>query len=119
MLKDKLYSIISIANAEGKITAELELNSDDDIFKGHFPGQPVLPAACMLQMLKEIIQLALNKKIRLKKADQMKFLSVVDPSVNGNLQLNAGYSINGNNIVVNATLSTVNGACFKFKGNFL
>jgi len=119
MLKGTLYSIVSVTDLAGKIIAELQLNKANEIFTGHFPGQPVLPGACMLQILKEVLELALNKKIRLKRADQMKFLSVVDPSVNDILQLTAGYSINGEDIVVNATMDTVNGACFKFKGIFI
>jgi 3-hydroxyacyl-[acyl-carrier-protein] dehydratase len=118
MLKDTLYSIVSVTHLEGKVIAELQLDKGNEMFKGHFPDQPVLPGACMLQILKEVLESALNKKIRLKKADQMKFLSIVDPSVNDMLQLSASYSINEEDIVVNATMSNVNGACFKFRGTF-
>jgi len=119
MLKDKLYSIISATDSAGKIVAELQLDRDNEIFKGHFPDQPVLPGACMLQILKEVLESALNKKIRLKRADQMKFLSVVDPSVSDSLQLNASYSINEDGVLVNGTMSTVNDTFFKFKGIFV
>lgn len=119
MLKDRLYSIISISVSEGKIVAELKLNKDNEIFKGHFPDQPVLPGACMLQILKEVLESALNKKIRLKKADQMKFLSVVDPIANSNLRLDINYSTNDDVAATNATISNASGACFKFKGIFL
>lgn len=119
MLKDSLYSIVSVTDSEGKIIAELYLNKLNEIFKGHFPNQPVLPGACMLQILKEVLESALNKKIRLKKADQVKFLSVIEPSVNDTLQLNADYSIGREGIVVNATMGTVNSVCFKFKGVFI
>lgn len=119
MLRDKLYTIVSLTTSGGKIVAELQLDKSNGIFKGHFPGQPVLPGACMLQILKEVLEAALDKKIRLKKADQMKFLSIIDPSANALLQLNAGYSVTGEDVVLNATMSNGNGACFKFKGVFL
>lgn len=119
MLKDSLYSIVSVTCSAEKVIAELLLDKNNGIFKGHFPGQPVLPGACMLQALKEVLETVLNKKIRLKRADQLKFLSIVDPSVNDMLQLNAGYSINGDDVVVNATMNNINGACFKFKGVFI
>jgi 3-hydroxyacyl-[acyl-carrier-protein] dehydratase len=119
MLKDKLYSVISISDSEGKIVADIKLNKEDEIFKGHFPNQPVLPGACMLQILKEVLQSALNKKIRLKKADQMKFLSIVDPNVNNALQLNISYTKSESEILVNATMGNTAGANFKFKGIFL
>jgi len=119
MLKDKLYSVVSVTGSEGKIIAGIHLNKDDELFKGHFPGQPVLPGACMLQILKEVLELALNKKIRLKKADQMKFLSVVNPAVNGILQLNIGYSINEEQVLINAIMNSKSDTCFKFKGGFI
>ena len=119
MLKDQLYSVISITNSEGNISAGLQLNKGDEIFKGHFPNQPVLPGACMLQILKEVLEIATSKKIRLKKADQIKFLSIVDPGANDILQLNINYSLNENEIMVNATMSNANGTCFKLKGNFI
>lgn len=119
MLKDKLYSVISIINLEGNITAEIQLNKDNEIFKGHFPTQPVLPGACELQILKEILASILNKKIRLKKADQMKFLAVVDPVADANLQLKITYSITENDVPVTALMSNSNRACFKFKGSFI
>lgn len=118
MLKTKLYSIIAIAHKESNIIAEFILNKDDDIFNGHFPAHPVLPGACMLQILKEVLESALNKKIRLKKADQMKFLAIVDPTANAILQLNISYVMNEGDAAINATMNNANGTCFKFRGTF-
>ena len=118
MLKIRLYSVIAIAHNGCNITAEFILNKDDNIFDGHFPGQPVLPGACMLQILKEVLEEALNKKIRLEKADQMKFLALIDPVVSNDLQLDISYTSTEGNLKVNATMSNSSGPCFKFRGSF-
>ena len=119
MLKGSLYSVVSVDQSEGSIAAELMLNADNDIFKGHFPGQPVLPGACMLQILKEVLEDALNKKLRLKKADQMKFLLPVDPGKSRALKLSIAYVIESDIYAVTAAMNTAEGPCFKFKGSFV
>jgi 3-hydroxyacyl-[acyl-carrier-protein] dehydratase len=119
MLKGSLYSVVAVVRQEGSITAELLLNPDSEIFKGHFPGQPVLPGACMLQMLKEVLEEVLNKKLRLKKADQLKFLLSIDPNVNSNLKLSVSYIFADDIYAVTASMNIEVGVCFRFKGSFV
>jgi 3-hydroxyacyl-[acyl-carrier-protein] dehydratase len=119
MLKDSLYKIISLNQPVNVIDAELELNIDDPIFSGHFPGRSVLPGACMLQMVKEVLEEVFEKPIRLKVADQMKFLKMIDPVVNKMLILRMTYMIDGESILITATMSAVEEVVFKLKGTFL
>jgi len=119
MLKDSLFTIISLSQQNGSVITELRVNADNDIFKGHFPGQPVLPGACMLQMLKEVLEMALDIKLQLQKAAQMKFLSLIDPQIDHQLQLNVTYTTNDNGYNVTAALNANTKTCFKFKGMFV
>jgi|ERR1019366_6688481 3-hydroxyacyl-[acyl-carrier-protein] dehydratase len=120
MLKDTLYKIILSDHGECSIKAALELNKNNEIFTGHFPGQPLLPGACMLQMVKEILESTLNLPLRLKKADQIKFLGLIDPGMNNILQLTITYiSVGDNTFNITASLTTHKDICFKFKGTFI
>lgn len=94
----------------------LQLYGEHEIFKGHFPGQPVVPGACMLQMVKEILSDTLGETFQLKKADSLKFLAPVDPRVTDGLQLKISYKISENGLQVNATLTANEVACFKMQG---
>jgi 3-hydroxymyristoyl/3-hydroxydecanoyl-(acyl carrier protein) dehydratase len=38
-----------------RVQATIRLNPDHAIFAGHFPGQPVVPGVCMLQIIKELL----------------------------------------------------------------
>ncbi len=119
MLKNSLYQIAHITHNDVSVQAELTLNSEHKIFNGHFPGQPVLPGACMLQILKEVLEVGLGEKLRLKKADQMKFLTMVDPDKDKELKLDATYSkLENNHLMISASLAQ-NAVCFKFKGTFI
>ena len=120
MLKDSLYKILSAEHREGMITAILELDKDNSIFAGHFPGRPVLPGACMLQMVREILETELGRFLRLKKAGQMKFLELTDPRVNHIVELTISYTNAADDTIdVSATLTAKTITCFKFRGNFI
>jgi 3-hydroxyacyl-[acyl-carrier-protein] dehydratase len=82
MLKDSLYIIHKITAENNRIEAVVELKEEHEIFKGHFPSQPVLPGACMLQMIKEISEAGLSVKLQLIKADDIKFLQMIVPESN-------------------------------------
>ena len=65
MLAGDFFYIRSL-QAEGiSVVALLEINPLHKIFKGHFPGQPVVPGVCMLQMGREILEKALGQSTRL------------------------------------------------------
>lgn len=102
------------------IHATLLINENNEIFEGHFPGQPVLPGACMLQILKEVFEETHNRQYILRKADQIKFLTLIDPRVTTILQLNISYKPADNNtIYVTADMISEGTIFFKFKGYFV
>lgn len=120
MLKDAILKIIELDHRENTILATIVINKNSEIFIGHFPGQPVLPGACMLQIIKEVLQSTLNISFRLKRADHIKFLSLINPGVHNSLQLMITYkSADDNNVDVTANLIAQNDICFKFKGSFI
>jgi 3-hydroxyacyl-[acyl-carrier-protein] dehydratase len=120
MQKNDLYKIILSQHKDCIINTTLELDKNSEIFTGHFPGQPVLPGACILQMVKEILERTLKIPLRLKKADQMKFLVLIDPRVHHTLQLMITYqSTNDNNLNIIASLTADKSICYKFKGSFI
>lgn len=120
MLIGDLYKINSTNLQDNEMVMILELNKDHKIFEGHFPGQPVLPGAVMLQMIKEVLEIGANRNIRLKKADQMKFLGLIDPQIDNVLQLSLSYNLDDNglfNVIANIVFR--GNISFKFKGTFV
>jgi len=87
LLKD-FYKINSIVNTEGqKYTAAITLNKDHEVFKGHFPGNPVTPGVCMMQIIKELTQQVISAKLIMKSAGNIKFMALINPEVNPELKL--------------------------------
>jgi 3-hydroxyacyl-[acyl-carrier-protein] dehydratase len=113
------FRIDKITHEDGAITAILVINQGSEIFKGHFPGQPVVPGACMLQILKEVLENALSLSLRLKKADHLKFISMVNPANTQTVQLDITYKhANESDINISAKLTSAATVCFKFQGVF-
>ncbi len=118
MAKDPIFKIISINADDSTIIASVEVNIDNAILKGHFPDQPVVPGACMVQIVKEVLSDVLDKPLRLTKADNIKFLSLIEPSVQS-LQLNISYQLLDNDIKVSAALQSGDTTFMKLQGVFV
>jgi 3-hydroxyacyl-[acyl-carrier-protein] dehydratase len=118
MLKESLFKILSRHQTEDTIEAVLEIDQLNEIFAGHFPDQPIVPGACMLQIVKEILADALNKPLRLVKADNIKFLSLVQPATQS-LQLSIAYTLTDNDIKINANLMAGETTCMKLQAIFV
>ena len=119
MLKDSLFHIISSDRQENVINAVLEMDNTNQIFEGHFHGQPVLPGACMVQLVKEVLEEHLNSMLKLEKADNLKFMSLIDPQKNNLLLLEINYAIDESQVKATASLIAKDVVCFKFQGVFV
>jgi 3-hydroxyacyl-[acyl-carrier-protein] dehydratase len=117
---NEIFHLTNLVQSDGEITASLDINKSSPIFKGHFPGQPVVPGACMLQLVKDVLELALATGCQLKKADHLKFTSMIIPAVNDMLELHITHKpIAGGLLHITAKLVDNEIICFKFQGIFV
>ena len=86
MLLEGLYEIREFEYTEPYIKATIKLNKEHRIFEGHFPGHPVLPGVCVIQIIKELTEKSLEKKLMLSVASNVKFMSVINPEKNDVVQ---------------------------------
>lgn len=103
---------------EDELSAHIQLNPDHDIFYGHFPGQPVVPGVCMLQMVKEVLEKALGHQFFLRKASNIKFLTFIDPQQHSHIQLFLKILSHEKEMKVRASLYEKEQVFFKFSGSF-
>ncbi|RXR31571.1 3-hydroxyacyl-ACP dehydratase [Flavobacterium piscinae] len=92
LLKD-FYSVENIEKISNeKYNATVFLNKAHDIFKGHFPGNPVTPGVCMMQIIKELSQEILGSSLILKSSSNVKFMALINPEINPKLKLELDFS---------------------------
>ncbi|CAN5572209.1 3-hydroxyacyl-ACP dehydratase [soil metagenome] len=120
MLTNDFFYIKTMQSQDGKIDALIQIDAAHKIFEGHFPGQPVVPGVCMMQMIKEILEQDLGKKTQLTVADQLKFLTLIDPTQTNSIQSELKYST-GEDGGIHLTAQLYNEAViyFKMKASFV
>lgn len=87
MLIKDLYAIQSFEFEDHTVRATIKLNKEHAIFEGHFPGNPVMPGVCMIQIIKELAEKAIEKELFLSIASNIKFMALINPEKNATLQL--------------------------------
>lgn len=118
MLYDDFYRVTDLKTEEGNVNAQIHFNPAHRIFDGHFPGQPVVPGVCMLEMVKEILSLVTGKQLHLHKSDNLKFLTVIDPRNHPSVNINIRYKQTEAGLSADAQLSYEQVFFFKCKGDF-
>ncbi|HTN05828.1 hypothetical protein [Agriterribacter sp.] len=118
ILKDDFYTITQLTEENNTIQATLKLNPEHPIFEGHFPGQPVVPGVCMVQMIKELLETVTGKTMLLQQSDHIKFLSVIDPRNVLQITIRIMYQNNNGGVNVTGTILREDIICLKLKGHF-
>lgn len=77
---DNLYTIVSTPEESAEaVRFQIRLNADSVIFKAHFPGEPIMPGACIVQMVQELFSVWTRREVEIAKIVNLKFLSVIKP----------------------------------------
>ncbi|GHT09319.1 3-hydroxyacyl-ACP dehydratase [Bacteroidia bacterium] len=78
-LLDDFY-ILKQASGEGTdFEYVISLHKEHFIYKAHFPGNPITPGVCIIQLCKELMEQQTGETLFLHKIHNVKFLSVIDP----------------------------------------
>ena len=80
MLIKDFYKIINFTSEDSGITATIKLNPNHEVYKGHFPEQPVVPGVIQLQIAKEILEKVLERKLFMGNVIQVKYLIPITPT---------------------------------------
>ncbi|MET7000848.1 3-hydroxyacyl-ACP dehydratase [Chitinophaga defluvii] len=118
MLAGSFYKIVQEQSTAGNRTVTIELNAAHAIFGGHFPGQPVVPGVCMMQIIQELLEGSLGKKVLLQKASNMKFLNMIDPVQQPLADVVLQYAEEGDQIKVTTAIKRDDKVFLKFQGIF-
>ena len=76
---ENFYSVINQTVAENSAIISVRFNVNHPIFQGHFPTMPVVPGACLVEMVSELLSSVLGKKLQLSSAQNVKFVQVIHP----------------------------------------
>ena len=88
MLFPTFYKVTNTQQIDDfKYKFEISLNPNHEIFKGHFPNNPVTPGVCMMQIIKELTQSVCEANLQLIQSNNIKFMALINPEINPDLVL--------------------------------
>lgn len=88
ILKDTFYTVSHLTFEDNILSAKLKLNAAHPIFEGHFPNNPVTPGVVEMEIVKEMIGLALECPVQMKAMSSCKFLAILNPNESPEIAVN-------------------------------
>ena len=64
---------------QGQVWRCIQLNADHVIFQAHFPGEPITPGVCIIQIAKELLEDVVGEQLLICAVKNVKFLRVISP----------------------------------------
>lgn len=117
MLLDNFFFIISREAVGQGIKTRIRIDKHHKIFNGHFPAVPIVPGVCMMEIVREIAEQHVGRSLRIDSADSIKFLTVINPMENEEVQADIDFEENDDqSLRINATLFAGELIFFKLKG---
>lgn len=113
-----LYKIEAFHTTETSVSAKIHINRSHDIFTGHFPGNPVMPGVCMIQIIKELLEKALDKELFMVTSSNIKFMALVNPEENPELDIQLDYTEDADGYRLKSTAKIGDTVALKFTGHY-
>lgn len=99
LLKD-FYKLVSLEKtAENKYLAVILINENHEVFKGHFPGNPIMPGVCMMQIIKELAEQISESTLFMQSLSSVKFMALINPFFTPELRLELDVSLSDLDLV--------------------
>ena len=87
MFLNDFFKIVHEQSGVGTVSSDIELNSNHEIFEGHFPGSPVTPGVVQLQIVKDILENHFHRTLRMRNMRSCKFLQILNPLETPNIRI--------------------------------
>jgi len=83
ILQNNMYSVTGTsADSIG-----VRLNAGHPIYQAHFPGNPITPGVCLVQMVGELLGNRVGRHLQLSKVVNLKFIAPVSPQEKPDLEV--------------------------------
>lgn len=89
---------------------------DCEVYKGHFPGNPVSPGVCNIETIKECAMLLTGKRLVIDTIRQCRLTAVASPSVCPEVEVTLSCSLVGKGFAVTAKIADNERTYMEYKG---
>lgn len=95
MLENTFYTVGTTESAGNTFRVQVILNASHEIYKAHFPGNPITPGVCLLQIALEILNSKFQRNLRMVRARNIKYIKVINPVENPEVEYIIQYKTEG------------------------
>ena len=118
MLKE-FYTLNSLEKQDAEnYLCTLTLNPQHAIFKGHFPGNPITPGVCMMQIVKNLTEQITGHQLQLTQMLNVKFTALINPELHPFLQLSLSLQTQDGQVLVKSDTSYENTIALKLTNSY-
>lgn len=86
-MQDLFTSMENYLREEGHLAFRVRLDASHPVYRGHFPGHPVLPGVCTLQIVKQCLTCGTGHTLHYTAIRECKFLGMIVPAANSLLDI--------------------------------
>jgi 3-hydroxyacyl-[acyl-carrier-protein] dehydratase len=112
------YSYKIVQEKEGQIKVVISFDKHHELYKGHFPQQPVTPGVILIEMARNILSEYTGTKLMLSSAKELKFISPILPEEHDEIELDIQFEFNEQNITAKCIFGAGEVIFTKLKGSF-
>lgn len=116
LLENSYYKIIGRSGEGLDAVFRVALLPDCEVYKGHFPGNPVSPGVCNIETIKECAMLLTGKRLVIDTIRQCRLTAVASPSVCPEVEVTLSCSLVGKGFAVTAKIADNERTYMEYKG---
>lgn len=115
--EDRYYHVEDCRSEGGHAVFAIELLPDCDVYAGHFPGNPVCPGVCHIEMLRECVVRLTGKNLFISSIRQCRLTSVATPSACRQVELTVDLKDIPGGVTVEARLTSMGKTYMEYRGD--
>lgn len=86
-MQELFSSMDNYLSAGDRLAFRVRLDASHPVYGGHFPGHPMLPGVCTLQIVRECLRRGTGRRFRYTAIRECKFLGMIVPQADDLLDI--------------------------------
>ncbi len=120
LLENKFYRVVSVEKRENlSAVYSIDILPECEVYKGHFPGNPVCPGVFNIETIKECSMLLCGKPLRIAGVKQCRFTAISTPEKTPRAQVELLLTPSETGYTVTASIYDSQLRYVEFKGNLI
>lgn len=115
-LENNYYRLEGVQPVEGDAVFRVALLPQCEVYQGHFPGRPVCPGVCHIELVRQCAERLTQQRLRIRTVSVCRFPAMASPGECPWLEACVRVSPSDGGFSVNATLQAAGKTFLDFKG---